>query len=343
MKRIVFHIAHGGGIDPFASLPEHTGGEPFIVLRERLAQAGYELAVDNRAPIEGSDWVFVLDIRGSDFPVSPGSALTRLKAAVRRALRGEAKRGVFYERCVKAGLAQRLVLMLWEPPAVLAENYDPRFHRLFSKILTWHDGLADGRRYLKFHFPQTGRFPRVPDVPYAERKLLANFSGNKVSRQPGELYSARKRTIRYFEARHPGSFDLYGPGWDAGGEAPFPSWRGTVPHKWELYPRYRFGLCYENQAGPPGWISEKIFDCMRAGCVPIYLGPPNAAAYLDPASYIDRSRFGSDADLDAFLCAMPESRWRQYRDAATAYLAGPGFAPFLPEAFAGVVKSAIGA
>jgi hypothetical protein len=193
------------------------------------------------------------------------------------------------------------------------------------------------------HWPQAGVVREAAGLPFRERRLLVNFSGNKTSAHPGELYSSRKRAIRYFETRWPESFDLYGPGWDGAGEAEFPSWRGVVPHKWEVYPRYRFGLCYENMRGEPGWISEKIFDCMRAGAVPIYLGAPNASSYIDAGAYIDRSAFGGDAELGDFLEAMNESEWQRYRAAAEAFLRSARFAPFLPQAFAATVLAAIGA
>ena len=39
---------------------------------------------------------------------------------------------------------------------------------------------------------------------------------------------------------------------------------------------YRFNLCPENSLGE-GYITEKIFDSIRSGCIPIYWG-----AYLEP-------------------------------------------------------------
>ena len=340
MKRITVHIPGGGGIDPFESLPEHTGNEPFIVLRDRLRDAGYQISVLTKAPVEGSDWVFVFDLRATDYPV-PGSRRTRrMRDFIRVTLSPwRAAIQTFYDRCVAAGLADRLVLFAWEPPAVLPLNYEPAYHQYFHRILTWHDSWVDGKRYVKLHWPQIGKLPPIADLPFGERKLLVNFSGNKASPHPRELYSARKRTIRFFENNHPTQFDLFGPGWNREGEPPFHSWRGVVAQKWSEYPKYRFGLCYENMRDEPGWISEKLFDCLRSACVPVYWGANNVDDYVDPACLVDRRRFESEEELADFLVRMSEKEWRGYRLAGERYLRSESFRKFLPEQFADTVGS----
>jgi hypothetical protein len=48
----------------------------------------------------------------------------------------------------------------------------------------------------------------------------------------------------------------------------------------------------------PGWITEKIFDCMRADCVPVYWGASNVLDYVDPEAFVDRRRFASNSELE---------------------------------------------
>jgi hypothetical protein len=91
----------------------------------------------------------------------------------------------------------------------------------------------------------------------------------------------------------------------------------------------------------PGWVSEKIFDCLRAACVPVYWGAPNIAGSVDAEAFIDRNRFGSDEELAAHLVSMTEGEWTGYRSAALRYLASERFARFLPDAFAVTVLSAL--
>src|SRR5260221_513096 len=109
-------------------------------------------------------------------------------------------------------------------------------------------------------------------VPFSEKRLLVNISYNKYSSQPGELYSARREAIGYFERHRPDDFDLYGVGWlgtqtlrgSSGRGERHPSYRGAVTNKWDVLPRYKFSLCYENSRDQPGCVTEKIFDCLRS-------------------------------------------------------------------------------
>jgi len=331
---------HGGGrlFDPSA---RDAITEPFIHLRERLAGEGYRLETADDRPIKGSAFVLFWDFHEGLPAPAP---LRRAARALRRLLRPKAaaKAGrsarALYDECARAGLLERSVLITGEPPVVLPANWDPRVHALFSAILTWNDTLVDGRKFHKFRWPIPAAVPRVGPVPFEKKKLLVNISGNKLSSHPRELYSARRAAVRHFERSRPAEFDLFGPGWDrldtGGGEAPYTSYRGTVRNKWEVYPAYRFGLCYENMRDEPGFITEKIFDCMRADCVPVYRGASNITDFVDAEAFVDRRRFQSEGDLGRYLAEMTPGDYSSYRDAIRSYLAGGRFARFLPPAFA---------
>jgi hypothetical protein len=114
---------------------------------------------------------------------------------------------------------------------------------------------------------------------------------------------------------------------------PYTSYRGTVKHKWDILPKYKFALCYENVSDQPGYITEKIFDCMRADCVPIYWGAPNVTDYVDPAAFIDRRKFSSNQELEAYLCGITERDYQRFREAIADYLISEKFKAFLPPAF----------
>jgi hypothetical protein len=143
------------------------------------------------------------------------------------------------------------------------------------------------------------------------------------------------------------SFDLYGVGWNRPPNLkekmmPFTrrfysSYRGTLQNKWDVLPRYRFSLCYENIRDEPGWVTEKIFDCMRAGCVPIYWGANNISDYVDPEAFIDRRKYKSDAELEIFLLGITEKEYLIYQEAIKDYLQGDLFKKFLPPAFADTI------
>ena len=315
--------------------------EPGIFLRDRLKQCGYQLETADDKSVEDCAWVWFWDFFEIYESKNP---LLRMIKTLKYRLKGR-KQPVkthnlheeLYEKCICAGMQDRIGLFIWEAPAISRATWNPKVHDLFPTILTWNDNYIDGKKFHKFCFPVTSYFPVVPEISFKNKKLLVNISGNKFSSRSRELYSARRKTIRYFERNQPDQFDLYGLGWDRREKGFYPSFRGEVKHKWDVYPLYRFGVCYENMRDEPGYITEKIFDCMRADCVPIYWGASNITDYVDAEAFIDRRRFKSDAELESFLVSMTESEHEKYRQAIKSYLASDRFSAFLPPAFANTI------
>lgn len=63
----------------------------------------------------------------------------------------------------------------------------------------------------------------------------------------------------------------------------------------------QFCVCYENTKDVRGYVSEKIFDCFKAGVVPVYLGASNICEYVPKSSFVDRRDFASDQEVYDFL------------------------------------------
>ena len=280
--------------------------EPWVELRDRLAERGYAFETADDKVVRGSDRVIIWDWAGG---ARPASRLTRLK----RRIRGATERAAdeLYADCRRAGLADRMVFIIGEPPTVSAASWNPRIHELFDVVLTYDDRLVDGSRYHKYFWPVAANYPKCHVPPLAQRKLLTSISANKSSDALGELYSARRSAISYFEAAIPMNFDLYGVGW----ERPTPegvvykSYRCAPANKWDVLPWYRFCLCYENTDNVPGYVTEKIFDALRCGCVPIYLGAPNVRDYVNPHAFVDRRDFASHGELLEFISSVtPEAQ-----------------------------------
>jgi alpha(1,3/1,4) fucosyltransferase len=339
-NKILIEFPGHGDDRLFDAAARDAVNEPFLHLRDRLAELGYHLRTADEEPVADCARILFWDFYEE---IQPARGLRRLRRTLRSILSpGEApRRRSLYGDCVRAGVEGRTVLFTGEPPVVLEQNWDPEVHARFPTVLTWNDRLVDGDRFRKFCWPITGRFPTVEPVPFESKKLLVTISANKSSAHDRELYSARQAAIRHFETSRPGGFDLYGVGW-ADASPPYPSYRGPVRHKWDVFPGYRFGLCYENMRDEPGWITEKLFDCMRADCVPIYWGASNIIDYVDEGTFIDRRRFGSDADLERFLVSVSRDEYEGYRTAIRDYLGGERFAAFLSPAFASTVIRALG-
>ena len=171
------------------------------------------------------------------------------------------------------------------------------------------------------------------------RGIILVNSNKRAALSDGELYTERLRALEHF-AKH-GVIDLWGRLWENGlgdlepefGEAVRLSWRGPVDDKYEAMSRYRFAICYENMV-LDGWITEKLFDCLYAGVVPIYLGAPDIDDAVDPSCYIDARRFSSYDEMQRYLDSLGGSEYETFRVAGRDYLRSEKFRQFSPDRFA---------
>lgn len=224
--------------------------------------------------------------------------------------------------------ADRLFLFLWEPPSVDPESYNPARHQPFGRVYTWKDDLVDGYHYRKFFYPSLRRPMIDPKTDFKCKKLCTLIACNKTSYHPNELYSERLKIIQFFDKEYPGDFDLYGPSWPS-----YSVYRGTIKEKAPVLEQYRFGICYENIKDIKGYVTEKIFDCFYAGCVPIYWGASNVADYIPQNCYIDRRAFKSNRQLYQFLKKMSREQHQSYLNNIKAYLESPQCAPYTANYF----------
>ncbi len=71
--------------------------------------------------------------------------------------------------------------------------------------------------------------------------------------------------------------------------------RGVVESKGEVLARCRFNIAVENTFWD-GYVSEKLFDALQFGCIPIYFGAPNVNEYVPPNLFIDGRAFSDPLD-----------------------------------------------
>lgn len=70
--------------------------------------------------------------------------------------------------------------------------------------------------------------------------------------------------------------------------------------KFATIARYRFSLAFENSVAPD-YVTEKLFEPLLLGTVPVYLGAPNVAEFAPDHSYVDASAFPSAKALAEYL------------------------------------------
>ncbi|MBA3721544.1 MAG: hypothetical protein H0W88_03990 [Parachlamydiaceae bacterium] len=202
---------------------------------------------------------------------------------------------------------EKLILVLWEPPTTMGQNYDPAYHSHFSRVYTWNDELVDNKKYFKIYYPVL--HPMINEiVDFDAKKLCTLIAGNKKTWAWNELYSERRKIIDYFEAYHSSDFDLYGKDWPSF----FKTYKGPLDSKTQALKNYKFAITYENGRDIPGYVTEKIFDCFQAGCVPVYWGASNIESYVPKNCFIARQDFKTHEELYQFLAGMTKEKYEEY-------------------------------
>jgi hypothetical protein len=70
--------------------------------------------------------------------------------------------------------------------------------------------------------------------------------------------------------------------------------------KLETIADYHFCLALENSIAPD-YVTEKLYDCLLAGVVPVYRGAPNVAELAPAGSYINADAYGGASGLASYL------------------------------------------
>lgn len=261
-------------------------------------------------------------------------------------------------------------LLAMECPVVEPQLYTelPAVGRHFKRILSYSttEALVPYTKtpveVEQFRLPQS--FDSVHDQLWSQRnrRFLTMINGNKAPRLGlGELYTERLRAIEFFERT--GEIDLYGVGWNgppyrvgtrlpaalqrlvraadlarhrlrpdpmiaAAGRA----WRGRVRDKAATLSGYEFAICFENMK-LSGWVTEKLFDCLFVGTVPVYLGAPDIADWIPRECFIDMREFAGYEELRSYLRSLSDRALQSYRDAGRDFIGSNAYRPFSKDAF----------
>jgi hypothetical protein len=153
-----------------------------------------------------------------------------------------------------------------------------------------------------------------------------SISGNKFSSNEGELYSYRRKTVKFLNKEFVNDFDLYGVGWGDNGlmsnikrfirygqfdSTNYQTYRGSPDNKNEVISSYKFVICYEN-ARFDDYITEKIFDVFVNKSVPIFYGANNMSEYVPENTFINREDFNSDSELISYLNKIDKNQYMEY-------------------------------
>ena len=185
----------------------------------------------------------------------------------------------------------------------------PRFLSRFDLTMTYRQDAHVVAPYYNFHLMEP---LRTPPKPKRRDRLAAMFISSRWDKS-GRLAYARE-LMRHMELHSYGKQlqNRHLPG-DTGRAA-----------KLDTIAGYKFTLAFEN-ACAPDYVTEKFFDPLIAGSVPVYLGAPNVSEFApSDRCYVDASRFETPKALAEYLRFLDEDE-----AAYQAYLAWRG-EPFRP-------------
>jgi len=285
---------------------------PYREIKRAAEEQGWSMATFDQFPLNEVDKVLAFN-----FEAFPEAILSALDAVGRA----------------------NMVAIVCEPPVIASIYYDQDIQRCFGAFYLAESTLPDNRNSFYLGFPVS---PVDTDwVPFEAKKLLVSITGGKFLSFEGCLYADRIKAIKHFQTSLPEEFDMFGEGWKRDtlfpGISPhklFPCYKGSVSSKHETMRKYKFSLCYENCNDVYGYVSEKIFDSMRCGCVPIYLGAPDIEEYVPKACFVDRREFGSDREVEQFILGMSPEKYASYLDAIKEFLNSNSYLDRLPGRYA---------
>ncbi len=123
----------------------------------------------------------------------------------------------------------------------------------------------------------------------------------------------KQRQEMILKGKSCGFVDVYGRGWPGNiveDEEDIPG-KDWVERKINILKNYKFNLALEN-TNWPNYVSEKLWNSIESGCLPVYYGDHNNI-YKDfpKGSFVDYVHFNSHQDLFEYLQNMSEDEFTE--------------------------------
>lgn len=231
-----------------------------------------------------------------------GETLERLKTSLTPVV-------YFDSQPVRRGNA-KTILILQEPPSVMPELYSKRILRSVDLVIIMSPWRAEAWNCSEWVF-QPIKIPEMrSNLSLGQRVALIN--DHKFSSSTTSLYGLRRKILK--RASKCGlPIDLFGNNWNMPRKievqkrlaalrrtlsiprllnfsetvSNFAFDYGTLYQGWsrdklETLQKYRYSLVIENDITA---LSEKLFDCLAAGSIPIYIGP-NLRRFTDLGPFV---------------------------------------------------------
>ena len=246
-----------------------------------------------------------------------------------------------FEKIISADSAYLVAFVIMEPPVVSPDLYLalPRLTEVFDTVYV-HNVAGHGysltgvdtNKLRKMYYPIPYNDVLLPYWEKSVRKkriVVINGSHNPHARK-GEQYSLRIQAMA--DLSKLGVVDLYGKGWNRWWSRSafwLPYWKnfralmsiykGECTSKFEVLQNYEFCLCFENMS-MDGYITEKIFDCLYAGTIPLYMGAPDILEYIPEDVFVDCRKYSTWKEMWEDVAMMPAEKIEAMKIAGRSFL-----------------------
>lgn len=87
-------------------------------------------------------------------------------------------------------------------------------------------------------------------------------------------------------------------------------YKGAPEHKDEALIPYKYSFAAENTF-LPGYVTEKLIDCIMAETLCFYAGAPNVASFLNPLAFVAIDLFDHDKTIDLIQSMIDADTWEK--------------------------------
>ena len=241
----------------------------------------------------------------------------------------------------------RRQLIAFEPRVVLPDNYRDSVRAEYGDVVAVGAESSSAGRVV---VPCPQRDWRVGPTSKGEHRIGSSvlINANKISMIAGSLYGLRREVIRAFD-REGLPLTLAGSNWSRRGSRvqienaralgyailnrqriDLGEWAGRLPlqgsvdnigiiaDKQSELAKHEFAIVIENSAN---YVSEKLFDAVAAGCVPLYVGPPLEHMGIPGEVAIQLGRAPRSGEFTDAVRAVSDSQRSAVRRAGSQWLA----------------------
>ncbi|MBD2001380.1 glycosyl transferase [Leptolyngbya sp. FACHB-541] len=216
----------------------------------------------------------------------------------------------------------------------LVWSHEPRWNTHFTDTAKWFSlpdihimNVYTGDIYLNNYYTVNSNGIQTIDrlLKPLDESSFPNFEHKKVvalmfyrnncrrwslKRNGEELDLCYLRTRIALQGYKSGKVDVYGRGWPRGVSLEDSRGEGWESRKAKILQNYHFNLCFEN-TNIAYYCTEKIWDSIQHGCLPIYYGEGNKIYEDFPQkSFLDYCDFGSSDALFRYIDVMTVDEFR---------------------------------